>query len=107
MLRLTEPGSIPTFAAPKVFFHLGPPTLPAGVGCFHPHETLLVWRCAMTGFEFLKVRQLLLHKPEHKELTVLASYMMSDTHREPPLIFYGSLRWIWTPPSLAGCRMSC
>jgi len=107
MLGSSEPSSIPAFAMPKVFFHPGPPILQVGPGYFHPHRTLLVWKCIMMGFEFLKARQLLYHKPEHKDLTVLVSYMMSGTFKEPPLFFYASLAWIWAAPSSASCIMSC
>ena len=42
------------------------------------------------GFQFLKARQLLLHKLEHKEWTALISYMMSGTLKELPLTFHAS-----------------
>jgi len=85
----SKPGGIPTFVVLEVVLHLRPPILPVGVG-FHPHGTLLAWQCAMMGFEFLKTRQLLLHKLEHKELTVLASYMKFGTPKGLPLIFHAN-----------------
>jgi len=84
MLGLSVPSSIPTFAAPEVFFHIGPPILPVGVGRFDPHGILLLWQCAMIGFELLKGRQLLLQKPEHVELTVLASYITFGRPKDFP-----------------------
>ena len=107
MLRQSEPGSIPTFLVPEVVFHWRPPILQIEVSCFPPHGTLLTWQCVMTGFEFLKARQLLLHKLEHKEFTVLASYMSSGTPKGLPLIFHANSNWIWKPPSSTGCTMSC
>jgi len=107
MLGSSEPGNILTFVMLEVIFHPRPPILPAKVGCFHPHGTLLAQQCAITGLEFLKARQLLLHKQEHKELTVLASYMTSGTPKGLPLIFHANLTWIWKPSSLIGCTMSC
>ena len=56
MLGSSELGDIPTFIVPEFLFHPGPSILLVEVGCFHPHATLLVWRCTMIGFEFLKAR---------------------------------------------------
>jgi len=107
MLRLGKPGSIPTFAVLEVVFHPRPPILPAGVNHFHPHGTLPAWECTRMGFEFLRVRQFLLHKLEHKEWTALASYMMFGIPKELPLTFHARHAWIWKPPSLTSCIMSC
>jgi len=90
MLGLNEPDSIPTFVVLEVVFHPKPPMLQAGVDCFRLEGTLLAQKCVMTGCESLKVRQLLLHKLEHKEWTASASYMMFDTPKELPLAFHAS-----------------
>ena len=90
MLGLGEPDSIPTFVVLEVVFHPRPPILLAEVDHFHLHETLPTWQCARTRFEFLRARQLLLHKLEHKKLTALASYMMFGTPKELPLTFHTS-----------------
>jgi len=107
MLGLNEPSSIPTFVVLEVIVHPKPPILLARVDCFHPNGTLLAWQCAMTGFEFLRARQLLLHKLEHKEGTALASYMMFGMPIGLPLTFHASPAWIWKPHSLTSCTMSC
>ena len=103
----SEPSNILTFVMLEVIFHPRPPILPAKVGCFHPHGTLLAQQCAITGLEFLKARQLLLHKLKHKEWTVLASYMMSSMPKELPLTFHANPTCFWKPPSLTGYTMSC
>jgi len=107
MVGLNEPGSIPSFVMLEVVFHPKPLILLVEVYCFHPNGTFLARQCVMTGFKFLKARQLLLHKLEHTKWTVLVSYMMFDTPKELPLTFRASLAWIWKPPSLIGCTMSC
>ena len=94
MLELNEPDHIPTFATLEVIFHLKPLIMPARVDYFHPTGTLLTWRCAKTGSESPKARQLLLYNLEHKEWTALASYMMSSTPKELPLTFHASPAWI-------------
>ena len=80
MLGLSEPGSILTFVVLEVVFHLRPPIMLAEVDWFHYHDALFAWQCVMIGFEFLKARQLLLYKREHKGWTILASYMLSLIH---------------------------
>jgi len=57
--------------------------------------------------EFLKARQLLLHKLEHKEWTVLASYMTLNMPKELLLTFHDSLAWISKTIYLIGYTMSC
>ena len=107
MLRLSEPNCIPTFAMLEVVFHPRLLIPPARVDCFHPYKTLLTWQCTIIRFEFLKPKQLLHHKLEHNKWTVLVPYMMPGMPKELPLTFYAGPAWIWKPPSLTGCTMSC
>ena len=93
MLGPSKPSSIPTFVMLEVGFHPRPPILLIGVGCFHPPRTLLAWQSAMMRFEFLKARQLLLHKLKHKELSVGILYYIWYVQMTS-YNFLASLSWI-------------
>ena len=58
MLVASVLDNTPAFVAPKAFSHQETPTQ-LGKACgFHPHLSLLVWRCRVMEFEFPKVGQL-------------------------------------------------
>jgi len=77
MFMIGALDNTPAFVVPEAFSHQETPKLGEAYG-FHPHLSLLVWRCEIMEFKFPKAGQLPQHTREHRGLTALAFYKQFD-----------------------------